>query len=175
MSRIPPIVYEWTDDGHMVPLPFFRKRCDEIFVVGEHYRLDSRVERSVNSHRHYFAAIAEVHRNLPDELAERWPTPEHIRKYELIRCGYRDERSMVCSSKAEALRVMLFIRENDDFGYDIITIHERTVIHYKAKSQSVAAQGAKEFQESKTKVLDFLASLIGTDARTLAANTDRAA
>jgi hypothetical protein len=159
MTALAPLRFQWDGDA-MIPLN--PRAADRQYVVGEVYNLEHREERSSASHAHYFAMLNECWQNLPDDLAERFPTSEHLRKYALIRTGYRDERSHVCSSKAEALRFAAFVRPMDD--YAIVVPSESVVTVYTAKSQSVRAMGKKEFGESKTKVLDFCANLIGVPA-----------
>ncbi|MDO1560383.1 hypothetical protein Q0812_13190 [Brevundimonas sp. 2R-24] len=81
------------------------KRANEEYGLGEVVSLIPHEGRSQASHRHYFASVAEAWLNLPENLAERFATSEHLRKYALIQTGHRDERTMVCSSKAEAQRL----------------------------------------------------------------------
>lgn len=170
MNAIPPLAFNWTGDAMSPKLP---KLADKFYVVGEVYRLAPHEERSAVSHRHYFAMINEAHNNLPEELAERLPTPEHLRKYALIRAGYRDERAIVCSSKGEAMRVAAFVRPIDDFAF--VDTDGLVVTVYTAKSQSMRAMGKKTFQASKDSVLRVIAELIGTDPATLRENAARAA
>jgi hypothetical protein len=146
----------------MVPASqYWAKRADQSFVVGEHYKLVEHHDRSPSSHNHYFACIAEAWQTLPEHLLEEYPTVEHLRKKMLIRCGYADERSIVCASKAEAQRVAAFIKPMD--SYAIVTVREAVVRVYTAQSQKMRAMGAKTFQESKTKVLDAVADLLGVE------------
>ena len=159
-----PVPFRW-DGEAMVPLAGFGRRCDQLFVVGEVYRLIEEHERSSASHRHYFAAINEAWQNLPDKLAERFPTAEHLRKFALIKTGYHDSRQFVASSKAEALRLAAFLRPVDE--YSLVTVAGAVVTVWTAQSQSTKAMGKKTFQESKDHVLDFVAVLIGTDAESL--------
>ena len=151
--------FQWSGDA-MVPLN--PKACDRQYVVGERYRLDHVEERSAATHAHFFACVNDAWENLPDNIAARVASPEHLRKFALIRTGYRDERSIVCSSKAEAQRLASFIKPMDDFA--IVTTSEATVTVWTAKSQSMRAMGKKEFQASKDAVLDYLARMIGTTA-----------
>ena len=153
-----PLTYQWTGEV-MEPLPRFMREANKGFVVGETYRLAEENERSRASHNHFFAAVEESWRNLPEDLAERYPTSEHLRKYALIKSGFADERSIVCASKAEALRIAAFIKPMDD--YAIVVASESTVKVFTAKSQSIRAMGEDDFQRSKSAVLDLLASLVG--------------
>lgn len=167
-----PIPMLWEGDVFR-PLPGYARACDRAFVVGAVYRLAEHEERSQASHNHFFAAVAEAHANLPEHLAERLPTPEHLRKFALIKAGYADSRTLVASSKAEAQRLAAFVRPMDSFA--VVVASEATVTVWTAKSQSVRAMGKKEFQESKDAVLDIIAGLIGTTPAALAANAGQAA
>lgn len=167
-----PVIYQWTGDS-MVPQARFAKACDRAFVVGQHYRLIPHEERSMASHRHYFSAVNDAWTNLPDHLAERFPTSESLRKWALIKAGYRDERSIVAASKAEAQRLAAFVRPMDDFA--VVVVSEATVSVYTAKSQSVRAMGKATFEASKSAVLDVLAGMVGVDTATLERNAGRAA
>ena len=152
----------------MVPLSAFRLRADDVFVIGQVYKLEEIEERSTKSHKHYFACVREAWQNLPEEAADRFPSPEHLRKWALIMAGYADERSIVCASKAEALRLAAFIRPMDDFA--VVVARENVVKAFTPQSQNTRAMDQKTFQESKDAVLDRIAQLIGTDAATLKRN-----
>lgn len=154
--------------------PYHVKLADELYVVGELYRLsEASAERSSESHRHYFAAIAEGWKNLPEIFAERLVTPEHLRKYALIKAGYADSHSIACSSKAEAQRIAAFIEPIDEFA--VITVDQATVTRWTAKSQSYKAMGKKVFGESKQAVLDVIAALIDVSVADLKRNSGKAA
>lgn len=150
----------------MVPARGFARLADREYVIGEIYTLDQTdPSRSLASHRHYFAAVHEAWINLPQDEAERFASSEHLRKWALIRAGYRDERSIVCSSKAEALRIGSFVKPMDEHA--IVAISETVVRVYTAKSQSARAMGKRVFQESKDAVLTQLAGLLGVEVSTL--------
>lgn len=169
-DAIPPLRFAWDGEAFYPKVP---KLADKYFTVGEDYSLVPHEDRSAASHRHYFASINEAHGNLPEILAERLPTPEHLRKYALIKAGYRDERSIVCASKSEALRVKAFVEPIDDFA--IVLADGATVTVFTAKSQSQKAMGKKVFAESKDAVLRVISEMIGTDVGTLRQNTAGAA
>ncbi len=159
-----PLFYRWEGDGFK-PIPRLAKEADKRFVIGEIYSLDEIQDRSPNTHRHYFAAIKEAWVNLPAGAAAEFPTPEHLRKFALVRCGFFDKRSIATSSKTEALRVAAFIKPMDD--YAIVTTSNSLVEVFTAKSQNHRAMDRKEFAESKNKVLEYVASLIGTTHKAL--------
>lgn len=159
-----PLPFQWDGEAMRVR-PSFQKRADELFCVGETYTMEVLEERSAASHRHYFAAINEAWANLPDHLAEQYPTSEHLRKGALIRAGYRDERSIVCASRAEALRVAAFVKPLDT--YALVTVTEAVVRVFTAQSQSQRAMGKDLFLKSKADVLETLAAMIGVQTATL--------
>jgi hypothetical protein len=154
----PVILYEW-DGDHMVPLQRFVGVCNKQFVVHGRYALVRREGRSKISHDHYHACVHDVWQNLPEDLAERHPNPDHLRKHALIKCGFADEHSIVCASVAEAQRIAAFIAPID--SYSIVTVKGPVVTRYTAKSQALRAMGKKDFQASKQAVLEYLSNLIG--------------
>lgn len=160
-------------DGEFVVLNSFRKRADKDFVVGLVYNLDVVEQRSAASHAHYFACVSAGWQSLPESAAEQFPSPEHLRKFALIKTGYRDERTIVCSSKAEAARLCAFIKPMDEFA--LVVPNEATVTVYTAQSQSHRAMGRDRFQASKDDVLAYVSDLIGTDVTALRSNAGRAA
>lgn len=164
-----PMAFQWTGEAMIPRLP---RHADRMFTVGQVYTLVEQVERSSASHRHYFALINEAFNSLPEHIADRWSTPDHLRKWCLIKAGYRDERSIVCASKAEALRVKSFIRPIDDFA--VVVASEAVVTVYTAKSQSLKAMGRAEFQASKDAVITALADLIGVEPTTLSRQSEAA-
>ena len=161
MTDHPLMLWRWTGTA-MEPLPRFAKTADEAFVVGEVYRQETIEERSLKSHNHYFAALTEAWRNLPEDQAERFPSVEALRKWGLIQAGYCNTQTVVCASKAEALRLPVIVTGLDQ--YAIVTVRAAVVTIYTAQSQSMRAMGAGAFQESKTAVLDIIAGILGVTA-----------
>ena len=123
-------------------------------------------QRSTKSHNHYFAAMYEMWCHAPEEVVKRFPTPEHLRKYCLIKKGFYHERSITCTSPAEARKIAGFVRPMDEFA--IVGVDGNMVTVYTAMSQSKHAMGAAKFQRSKQAVLDEMARLTDTDPVTLA-------
>lgn len=153
--------------------PLAPKSADKQYVIGMQYRLAPFEERSGNSHSHYFAALNEAFKNLPEIYADKHPTMEHLRKWCLIKSGFREERSIACASAEEAERIAAFIKPIDDFA--VVLVHESSVTVYTAQSQSKRAMGKAKFQASKQAVLDVLAIMLGTDVGTLKNNANKAA
>jgi hypothetical protein len=98
--------------------------------------------------------------NLPDELSLEHPSAEHLRKAALIKTGFANSRQFVASNKTEALRLANFIKPLDD--YSVVTVEGLVVTQWTAKSQDHRSMGKAMFQDSKNKVLDYVAGLIGT-------------
>lgn len=159
-----PIPMRW-DGEHLIPLRSFAKAADRVFVIGEVYPMVVREEASSASRRHYFALIREAWRNLPEDAMQRYPSPEHLRKWALIKAGYREERTHVCGSKAEALRLQTFVKPMDD--YAVVLVQGAVITIYTARSQRGRAMDRETFQASKTAVLAILSELIGVELETL--------
>lgn len=155
-----PIRFIWDGERLAPSSSFFARMCDDEFGAGEEVTMMRFEPRSDASHRHYFACINEAWQNLPDDMLEEYASPEHLRKKALIRCGYADERSIVCSSKAEALRVAAFVHGLDE--YAIVVVRDATVRVFTPQSQAYRAMGKERFMASKDKVLDWVSQLIGT-------------
>lgn len=155
---IGPIPCMWTGNA-FVPLERALRAARAEFGEGEVVPLVRHEERSMASHGHYFAALHDLWANLPEREAERFPTPDHLRRYALIHTGWRDERSIVCGSKAEAQRMAAFMVPLDP--YAIVVPSEAVVRVWVAKSQSMKAMGKADFQKSKDDVLGFVSQMVG--------------
>ncbi len=163
-----PMFFQWTGDV-MQPLGRFTRLAGEAFTKGEQYRMEAVEARSWISHAHQFAWLHDAWLNLPEQYAiAPWAqSSEHLRKYALIRTGFCNTQTWVCGTKAEASRWAANMRPEDE--YSIVVAQGSTVVRYTAKSQSARAMGAKDFQGSKTAILDFIAGLLGVEAAELAA------
>lgn len=155
MSSDRPMPFVWTGSEMRPRQP---SRAAGEYDEGEIYFLVRYEPRSHASHNHFFGSVADLWSNLPESI-ERFATPDHLRKYALIKSGWHDERSIACASRAEALRVASFIRPMDE--YAIVTVTGSLVTVYTAKSQSMKAMGKADFQKSKDDVLGVISALIG--------------
>src|SRR5580765_4261521 len=149
------MAFRWTGIGM---LPLNPRAAEQAFEIGQTYRLEPWMDRSPASHAQYFAALNDAFDRLPPHLAELFRSPEALRKHALCMTGYCDERSIVCASKAEARRVAAFLRPLDE--YAVVKVSGATVVLLTARSQSGRSMNKKRFQESKTAVLDYIASLV---------------
>jgi hypothetical protein len=172
MSAPLPFVCDW-DGESFTPIGRSAKECDANFVIGMRYRLSQWQDRSQATHNHEFAFVAEAWRQLPEDLADEYPSAEHLRKRALIQAGYFDEMVIDAGSNAAALRVATALRAIDDFALVIVRGH--FVVRRTAKSQSRRAMSPKDFQDSKSKIMEIVSALIGVSPDTLARNTNRAA
>lgn len=182
--RTYPVVFRWLEvdviDGDgivhrqmaMVALPRYGNVCKRQFEAGEEYVLAPIEERLMASHRQFFAAIRDGFMNLPEKIAERWPTDTHLRRWLLIETGYFDEKEFDCPDEKFARRLATFIRTEDEYAR--ISVHRPSgqgdswrVIVRRAKSQAVPAMKKQEFEASKKDVLDLLEHLTSVPRGTL--------
>lgn len=157
MNRHQPIECVWTGEAFRPRTRHAHAAADARFGAGEVVRLDEAHDRSRSSHDHFFAVVGDLHGTLPEDLAERFPTPDSLRHYALCKSGFCDVETFVASSKAEALRIASFARK----GEVIVTVKDATVTRLTPHSQSKRAMGAKAFQASKDAVFGVIAELLG--------------
>lgn len=161
---------QWSD-GVFVPerraMPYWQEQLADGDVV----TFERHEERSTASHNHYFASIKTAWDNLP-ESDERFPTPEALRKWALIRAGYCTENTIVADTEEQAHLIASFMGNSEG---TIIVVRGPVVKKYTAKSQSVKAMNKDEFQRSKVDVLDTIAELIAVKRKRLEDNAGRAA
>lgn len=169
---IVPIPFVWNGEM-MVPMKRLAKLCDKQFVVGEEYRLGPIEERSHNSHAHFFSCVNEAWKQLPEKIANRFPTADHLRKYALIRTGFYEMRCIALPTESAANKVAAFIKPMDD--YALIVVTGLLVEIYTALSQSYRAMPGGEFQRSKSAVLEYLSDLISVESEVLSSEAGRAA
>jgi len=173
MSETLPIPFRWDGETFRPVGSRAQKECDAAFTIGEVHTLVEVQQRSLASHKAYFASLHEAWKNLDDDQMQRWPDSEHLRHYALIKCGYATQRQIIASSKAEAQRLAAFIRPVNT--YALIEVRDCVVTEWTAESQSFRSMGKQRFEESKRAVLDYVASLIGVTTGDLQQNTGRAA
>lgn len=160
-----PLAYQWTGE-EMKPLRQCVRAADREFVVGEVYRLAPHEDRSTKTHNHQFGWLNEAWKNLPEHLADDYPSAEHLRKRALIQAGFYNEDVIDAGSNAAALRVASYLKGKDDFA--LVIVRGPFVVVRTAKSQSRRAMDQQEFQASKTAVLEVVADMIGVPTATLA-------
>jgi len=160
MSKGVPLTYTW-DGQAMVPVPRLAKIARERFEVGQRYQLEEVQDRDMIKHRRQFAFIKRAWENLPEQYAsEPWAqSPDHLRRFALIKEGFANTETFTCGSKAEAMRWASQLRADNE--YAIVTVQGSTIYRFTAMSQSTRAMGAKMFYESRAKVMAFIDNLLG--------------
>lgn len=173
-----PVFFEWKrlsivdnatgeiiDIKAMVPLDRFANVAASQFDDNEKYRMEiigtGEDERTDKEHRSYMAQVNEGWKNLPEDKAKEYPTPTHLRKRALIKCGYHHETSTVFDTDKQAIRAAAFMKPL--FEYDVVIVSQNVVKHFRAMTQSYHRAGGmnkEQFRESRDRVLDLIASLL---------------
>lgn len=155
-----PLWYDWDGEAMRV-IPQHQRQADKQFVVGEKYRLGEEWERSKASHDQYFAALGDLFDSMPEAHADQAyaKSVDHLRKYALIRCGYCTIQDHVCANHAEAVRTSVIVAQCDE--YAVVEVRGCIVRIFRAKSQNKRSMPKGEFQESKTRVLEWVEGLLG--------------
>jgi hypothetical protein len=121
----------------------------------------------------YFAAVREAWLNLPEHLAGSFLTPEQLRKWALVKCGYADEQSVVLESMLDALRYCNYLTRAKPNS--VVVCKGNALKIWTARSQKRKVMKPQEFKESANAVLDLLSDMIGTRVTELKRNAGRAA
>jgi hypothetical protein len=167
-----PLLFRWEGDC-MRPIGRYAKEADANFVIGSNYRLGPVDERSDASNDHQFAWINEAWRQLPEDIADQYPSPTHLRKRALIEAGFYNEMAIDAGSNAAAIRVAAGFRSHDEFV--IAVIRGPIVLVRAAKSQKRRLMKAADFQKSKTAIMEIIAGMIGVSPDDLEKNAGQAA
>lgn len=157
----------WTGTGFEV-LRRAAKQADELYTVGEVYRVTVEEDRSDLSHNHEFAFVKEAWKTLPEVLADLYPSPDHLRKRALIEAGFYDEQIIDVGANAGAVRVARAIRAMPGEEFSLVVVRGGLVVIRRAKSQSRRAMKKEEFQASKDGILKVLADLLDVTPTQLA-------
>ena len=157
--------FTWNGEAMIPARP---RDADKVFVIGRRYWLEEASERSWISHQQQFAWIGEAWGNLPDSLAETFPTPEHLRKAALIATGWHREAVIEAGSAAAALRVAAYAKGRDEFAH-VVTRGPTVTVRW-ARSQRMHGldrMDKAEFQKSKDDILGWISNLIGVEPERL--------
>lgn len=163
MSVLPiPVMYS---GGHFIPLASHKRYVADTYGEGEIVTLTRVDEESAASRGHYFALIHQAFNNLPEDVSERFANEDHLRKWCLIKAGFRSERTIVAPTEDDARQIAAFVQAMDD--YALVVVSDCTVIVWTAETQKLHHMGRERFQASKDGVLRVLSELIGTDVTSL--------
>lgn len=140
------------------------KRAIEQFGNGEIVRLAEPIDRTQRAEGFFFSNLAEMWHSLPEKYADEWwaESPESLRAFALMKTGHANIEDFPCSSAGEAKRWAARLEPMAE--YCIVEVRGNVVRRYTPKSQSRKAMpGKSTFAESSSKVLGFIADLIGLD------------
>jgi hypothetical protein len=151
-------------NGQFTTTPYHMKRLD--YGQGEIINVEEVQERSLKSHARYFAQLSSAWKSLPEHLADNFASADHLRKWALIKAGYRTESHLTgFKTNAEAVATAAFIGKLD--GFCICEVRDRTITVYQAESQSIRAMKKERFQRSVEDVERIVSNLIGADVTEL--------
>ena len=154
-----PILCRW-DGRQFTPVNnYWANVAWDQFGEGGICSLVAHEERSDATHAHQFAWLREAWLQLPETIADQYPSPTHLRKRALIQAGFYNEEIIDVGSKAGAIRVAASLRGIDDFA--LVLVRGPFVIRRVAKSQSRRAMNKQEFAASKSAIMEVIAGLIG--------------
>ena len=156
-----PLPCRYEGEGEFRAVGRFAGQADEAYVIGEVYLLAPVEHRSEVSHRHEFAFVREAWLNLPEDLAERFPNEDALRKHALIKAGFCTVEERVCATAAEAARTRDWAKR--DNAYAFVIARGPVVLIHRAESQKKSAMGKERFQASKDGVLRVLSEMLGTE------------
>jgi hypothetical protein len=165
MSNRVEILAGW-DGSALIPLHKYQPMCDSALVIGERYIAALEPLSSPASRRHYFSCIHDLFASWPEAHPRQFQTEDHLRRWALIRCGFRAEQQFAAANKAEARRLASFLSADDEYAE--LSVNENVVIKWRALSQKQHAMGREQFGRSKTEVLAFLAGEVGVTVESLA-------
>lgn len=134
-------------------------------AVGDVHGWQMAEHRSKSSHDHFFAVINEAWKNIPEDMADDFPSPEHLRKWALIKAGFCSETRVVCANNGEAMTLATKAKAMDK--YSVVSIDGKAVTIWTADSQRRDAMGRQTFQEAKERALHIISNLLGIDATTI--------
>ena len=167
-----PLLTEWTGAA-FVPAQRHMKRCWKELEIGARYFVEPISPRSRKTHNHFFAWLHEAWLNLPDDLAEIYPSETHLRKRALIQAGLYNEEIVDAGSNTVAIRVAACLRKREEFA--LVIVRGAFVIIRTAKSQREAAMDGKSFAQAKATIMAVVADMIGVAPETIQQNAGQAA
>lgn len=112
-------------------------------------------------------APARAYQKLCDQyfVVGEWYSPEHLRKWCLIKAGFCDEKAIACKDHAQAVELATLLRQLDP--YAVIKLGDDTIRIFTAHSQSMANADKETFARQKRAVFRELDDLIGVEHGTV--------
>lgn len=163
------VVCTWNGDA-FAPLGSFLDDCRSAYQAGERIALQEAEEpdHSLDKFRAaYMAQVNETWANLSEAAARRYTSPTKLRRWALIKAGWRTERHMVLDTEANAITAASFLMRLND---EAIIVQRRNVVAvYLARSQKLRRKHhdddddrmtREEFKQSADDVLAILRETI---------------
>lgn len=158
----------WDGDA-FVPLPRFKADADKHLVVEQVYTIEAEEPDNHAARGAYFAELRTLWNSLPETLDDHYPTPTHLRKRALIKCGYYVSNMVTLKTPEEARVVAAIMKPLDQFA--VVVVRENVIAVYRARSQRPRANDEDEFRMSKDElkqsrkdVLDLVRSIVNVRA-----------
>ncbi len=170
--RTQPVVCTW-DGVVLTPTPRYARAAARQFEPGAEYPLQIVESRNMRFHNKYFAAIHEGWTQLPERIAQRFPTSEHLRHWLLIQVGEAVEKEYDLQTSDDARLLAMCVRTESPFAR-VRVVGPRVIVN-RANSQALGSMSAAEFNDSAEKVLDLLAQMIGVPRGKLVKEAGRSA
>src|SRR5215471_3997013 len=126
----------WARWNGVAFLPSRPELVERQFHPDQFVLLEPHHARSYQRHKAYFAQLAEAWSSL---RSDEFPSPDHLRKFALVQCGFYDERAVACESSKQAEKIAAFVKPLDDFA--VVTVDGVVVRVLVAKSQSYKSMG----------------------------------
>lgn len=148
-------------DGHWQAAgPADLQRSRE-YPVGSSASFDEQKARSSAQERRWFGILKTTWDNMDDHLRRRFPDPEALRKWALIRAGWCESREFVAEGEEAAALTAAGLRWAEP--YSIVVQAGNVVFAYRAKSQGRKAMGRQQFAEFTERGLAHISELLGCD------------
>jgi hypothetical protein len=164
-----PILLRFDGNAFVPSSAVMLKRAREGYEIGETYRIIiEEDDASDKSRAHFYACNNTTWKNLPEDLAARFPTPKHLRDWTLIKAGFATERDMVLDSEERAKAIGFVLRS--ELPYAVLSTSGPVLKVWTAKSTKRGSMKRAEFQAAKTQCLAIWADMIGAKPADIQAN-----
>ena len=141
------------------------------------YNVSLAKDRSSESHKQFFAVVADAFHQIPDDK-QHWSNPEHLRKWLLCKVHWCNQTDTVLSTNDDAMKFAAMVKSLDP--YAVFQVKGRVVRNWVPKSMKAArgnngGMSKQDFQQVKQEIFDFLDDYLGLERGTLAKQGGRAA
>ena len=146
--------------GYAIPAPSL---LEKIGIVLNRLRI-------FNRNRPEYSWIQAAWSNLPEIYEyEPWAaSPDSLRKYAMIECGYADVETFYCTSEPAALDQAKRLLEQST-EYRLIETEGSVVRFYKAQEDYADTKSPEDRRMQEDRVFNYVASLMGTTPKQLQA------